>query len=155
MPEFLAWPVSLRLASTHNHMSQLLKISHSFSVYVCSVSFWNSGEPWYRRKLVKLRFFLMVQCLHLFGMKNILKIQWKLGSLPWKSVYMHIHIKFCILMYSGIKKTCLGLDVRLICFLVNYNGPSRLTQIAGRNQRPKIWWADKRDDLCSKFSEKT
>lgn len=57
-------------------------------------------------------------------------------------------------MYSGIKKTCLGLDVRLICFLVNYNGLSRLTRIAGRNQRPKIWWADKRDDLCSKFSEK-
>lgn len=57
-------------------------------------------------------------------------------------------------MYSGIKKTCLGLDVRLICFLVNYNGLSRLTRIAGRNQRPKIWWADKRDDLCSEFSEK-
>ena len=28
---------------------------------------------------------------------------------------LHIH------MYLGIKKTCLDLDVRLSCFLVNYN----------------------------------
>lgn len=28
------------------------------------------------------------------------------------------------------------------------------TQVAGRNQRTKIWWADKRYDLCYKVSER-
>ena len=52
------------------------------------------------------------------------KIPWwrsLVGYTPWGHKELDTTERLHIHMYLGIKKTCLGLDVRLSCFLVNYN----------------------------------